>query len=143
MPLPINAMELIPHRPPLCLIDKLISYENEAGCVTARIKADHPFIHIDGKLEPTALIEIVAQAYAAIVGYRDLTEGKSVERGFLVGIRKFQIHHPAKVGDQLQIEVATIGKFSGFAVAEGQISCNNRIIANGSIKLWTAEEPTQ
>jgi 3-hydroxyacyl-[acyl-carrier-protein] dehydratase len=142
MKLPISAIELIPHRPPLCLIDKLIRYKNEAGCVTARINMDHPFINMDGILEPIALVEIIAQAYAAIVGYRDLTEGKSVERGFLVGIRKFQILHQVKIGDQLQIDVATIGKFSGFAVADGQKSCNNRIVAEGSIKLWTTEEST-
>ena len=42
----------------------------------------------------------------------------------------------AFLGDLLKINVTTISEVGGFAVAEGTVTRNDKIIASGSLTLW-------
>ncbi len=134
--LPMPAEAFIPHRPPMRLVDTLISYGDTAGVVEARPAADCILVDADGALDEAALVELLAQGYAVIKGYDDLLHMKEISEGFLVGVRKFRITGSARVGDRLLIKIRTVGSFDGFAVAEGEIERAGETIASGTIKLW-------
>ena len=134
--LPFEASKLLPHRPPMILVDQLIDYSPGQGRVTASISSNDLFVSDDGQLESVALIELVAQAYAAIKGYDDAVNRRPVQRGFLVGGRSFNIHRRARSGEQLIIDIDTAAQLDGFAVIDGVITCGDEVIAEGSVKLW-------
>ena len=135
--LPLSAEKLIPHRPPMLLVDRLTSCdESGSGVVEACLGADCVLAGPQGRLDEVALVELIAQSYATIKGYDDLLKGKPVQEGFLVGIRKLQLTGKARAGDRLTVEIRTVGSFEGFAVVEGQVLCNGAAIASGTIKLW-------
>lgn len=134
--LPFAASKLLPHRPPMILVDQLIDFSPGQGRVTASISSGDLFVCDDGQLETVALIELVAQAYATIKGYDDTLNQRPVQRGFLVGGRSFNIHRQAQSGEQLIIDINTAAELDGFSVIDGVITCGDEVIAEGSVKLW-------
>ncbi len=134
--LPMPAAAFIPHRPPMQLVDTLISYGDGAGVVEATPVADCILVDEDGALDEAAFVELLAQGYAVIKGYDDLLQGKEISEGYLVGVRKLRITGRARAGEPLLVRIRTVGSFEGFAVAEGEIERAAEIIASGTIKLW-------
>jgi predicted hotdog family 3-hydroxylacyl-ACP dehydratase len=134
--LPLEAEGLIPHRLPMRLVDRLLEIDGKNGVVEARVNNDCPLVSVEGKLEDVALIELLAQAYAVVKGYCDLLDDCPVKQGFLVGIKKVDRLKGAKAGDRLLIKIRTLAELGDFAVAEGDIWCENEMIAQGEIKVW-------
>lgn len=138
--LPMPAEALIPHRLPMRLVDSLISWKDAGGVVAANPGADCILAGADGALDEAALVELLAQGYAAVKGYDDLAHGREISEGYLVGVRKFRISGRARVGEPLLVRIRTVGSFEGFAVAEGEIERAGETIAAGSIKLWIVNQ---
>ena len=138
--LPLPAEALIPHRKPMCFIDRLIETQAQGGTAEASVAPDHILLDDGGKLDAVAMAEMIAQAYAAVKGYHDRRSTEPVKQGFLVGIRKIQFLKSVFAGDILRINVDMVGSFSGFAVIRGQVRRHQEIIAEGEIKLWIQPE---
>jgi predicted hotdog family 3-hydroxylacyl-ACP dehydratase len=138
LPLPVEA--LIPHRKPLCMIDRLIDVKDQGGTAEAEVTSDNVMVDEAGQLDPFAAAEMIAQTYAAVKGYDVRLSGRPVKQGFLVGIRKIEFLKLVFVGDLLRINVDTVGAISGFAVVKGQVTRNQEVIAEGEIKLWIQSE---
>lgn len=138
--LPLPAERLIPHRPPMRLVDTLLSFADGSGLTEACPAAECILADARGELDPAALVELIAQSYAAVKGYDDLSNDRPVKEGFLVGVRKLRITGKAFTGDRLLTTIRTVGTFEGFAVAEGEIVRAGETIATGTIKLWIVDE---
>ncbi|MDY0212895.1 MAG: hypothetical protein RBR06_07805 [Desulfuromonadaceae bacterium] len=136
MQLPVAAEALVPHRLPMRLVDTLTEVNADDGVATACIRQDNPMLAADGTLEEVALIEIMAQSYAALKGYVDCKAGRAVRRGFLTGVKDFQCHAAIKAGDQLRITIETIANLDHFAVAQGSVYCDEMLAAQAEIKIW-------
>jgi len=134
--LPIAAVTLLPHRPPMILVDQLVEFADDSGVVTASIQQDNIFVDGTGLMESAAVIELVAQAYATIKGCNDTIKKIPVRRGFLVGGRGFKIYRCPQVGDRLSIAIETAAELDEFSVISGVITCAEEVIAEGSVKLW-------
>lgn len=136
MSFPIAAERLIPHRPPMQLIEALEDFDGEAGTVSAQVGPAHPLLEEDGALAEVALLELLAQAYAAVQGYADSLSGEPVRQGFLVGVRKVRFLARPQLGDQLQVRVRASARLEGFAIVEGSVRRGEELLAEGNIKLW-------
>jgi predicted hotdog family 3-hydroxylacyl-ACP dehydratase len=135
----LDAEKLIPHRKPVCMVDRLIEFKDQAGTVEAVVSSESALIEEDGQLDQLAVTEMIAQACAAAKGYEGRLASEPMKLGFLVGINKIEFFGKAFVGDHLQISVRMVGVISGFTVVEGEVICNEKIIAAGKIKLWVPE----
>lgn len=145
MNLPMQAEKLLPHRGQMLLIDSVIKVEEESGTALADLSRQTISLDADGNLLAPFYIELVAQAYAAVCGYRLQSLGQPVPKGYLVGVQKFQINPEASVKHdckELLISVQTVGDFDGFAVVEGKVSCEDKILAEGKIKLFVPQDKT-
>jgi predicted hotdog family 3-hydroxylacyl-ACP dehydratase len=104
----IGLIELLPHRPPMLLLDRLLAGDGTFARAEARVSADHRFYEA-GKGVPTwALVEIFAQTAALIGGLKSREDGVPVPQGFLLGTRRLDCpvsHVPA--GTTLVIEART------------------------------------
>ena len=137
--LPMDAEKLIPHRKPVCMVDRLIEFKDQAGTVEAVVSSKNALIEDNGQLDQLAVTEMIAQACAAAKGYEGRLANDPMKLGFLVGIKKLQFFGKAFLGDHLQISVRTVGAIAGFTVVESKVICNQKIIAAGKIKLWVPE----
>ncbi|MFO7766666.1 MAG: hypothetical protein R6V33_09560 [Pelovirga sp.] len=134
--LPLAAEELVPHRHPMLLVDRLIAVDGKNGTIAASVGSDSPLVDAGGRLEDVALIEIMAQSYATLKGYLDRRDRRPVRQGFLVGIKKVVRHASVQAGELLQVHIRTIVEIDDFAVAEGEIRRLDEVIAQGDIKVW-------
>jgi 3-hydroxyacyl-[acyl-carrier-protein] dehydratase len=134
--LPIDAEQLVPHRRPVCMIDRLVEYRDESGVVEALIRSGNILVGEDGALDCIAYMELIAQAYAAFKGYRDMLHEEPVKKGFLVIVKHMECKREAFLGDILRINVSTISEVGGFAVAEGTVTRDHEVLASGGLTLW-------
>ena len=137
--LPLEADKLIPHRKPVCMVDRLVAFKDQTGTVETVVSLENALIEDNGQLDQMAVTEMIAQACAAAKGYEDRLSNDPMKLGYLVGIKKLQFFGKAFAGDKLQISVRTVGAIGGFTVVEGKVFCNQKIIAAGTIKLWVPE----
>ncbi len=134
--LPIAAEELVPHRLPMRLVEQLVEIDGKNGTVVTQVCPDNLLLDDSGSLEGVALIELIAQSYAALKGYLDRRDNKPVRQGFLVGIKKLEWFAAAASGDELQITIRTLAELDDFAVAAGAIQCGEKLLARGEVKVW-------
>lgn len=138
--LPLAAEKLMPHRPPMRLVDRLVEYADKAGVVEAEVATDGLLVDTAGRFDAVALAELLAQAYAVVKGYATLRDGLPVRKGFLVGIREMVFERPVRAGDRLRIVVRTVADVEEFTVADGEVWRDAERVAYGSLKLWIPEE---
>ena len=137
MEFPVDAEVLIPHRKPMRLIDRLDDSDGESGVGQARFNADCPFVsHGDGKIDRSALVELIAQTYAAARGYEDLSSGIEPSQGYLVAISKAVFHGDAYAEQDLLIKVRTKESFDGFFITGGEVFQNEKLILEASLTIW-------
>lgn len=99
--------ELVPHEPPMLLVDELVEWSETKALVRATIRAGGPFVTGE-RMPATILLEYMAQAIAVANGMADRMRGRSSsEVGLLLGTRELDLHVDAlAVGDTLELRVA-------------------------------------
>ena len=144
MELPLDAEMLIPHRKPMRLIDRLNAYDGKSGSASARFAADCPFV-IDrkGRIERLALLELIAQTYAASKGYEDLVDDIDVSQGYLVGISNAVCYSDAYAGQDLLIKVESEEAFDKFHLAAGEVWHDDTLLMKAKMKIWINSENTR
>lgn len=127
--------EIIPHRYPFLLVDKVIEIETAKRVVGIKnVTINEPFFagHFpDYPVMPGVLIlEALAQVGAIAVLGMDENKGKI---GFLAGVDKCRFKRQVKPGDQLRLEVeilrmkGPIGKGKAIATVDGEVACQAEI----------------
>jgi 3-hydroxyacyl-[acyl-carrier-protein] dehydratase len=123
-----QIQEIIPHRPPFLLIDRIL--EVEAGVRAVGIKnvtMNEPFFtgHFPGYpvMPGVLIVEALAQVGSVAMLMKEENRGKL---GFFAGIDGFRFRDQVKPGDTLRLEVeitrlkGTIGKGQAVATVDGR-----------------------
>jgi 3-hydroxyacyl-[acyl-carrier-protein] dehydratase len=133
-PLPWEAatiMEIIPHRPPFLLIDRVVAIDPGERLVAIKnVTADEPHFmgHFPDRPIMPGVLQIEALAQAGCVAVLSFPEN----RGKLVlfgGIDECRFRRVVVPGDQLRLEITIekLGRFSGraraVATVEGEVAC--------------------
>lgn len=144
MELPLDAEMLIPHRKPMRLIDRLNASDGKSGSASVRFAADCPFV-IDhkGMIERLALLELIAQTYAASKGYEDLVDGIDISQGYLVGISNAVCYSDAYARQDLLIKVESEEAFDQFHLATGEVWHDGTLLMKATLKIWISSENTR
>jgi radical SAM protein with 4Fe4S-binding SPASM domain len=134
--LPTDASRLVPHKPPMLIIDKVLEVA-ERKCVSeVNITEETVFIGEDGKLDEASYPEIISQAIAADKGFRNLGNPHYQAEGFLLGIKNLEVLGEAWVGDRLRVSVFKAAQFGDFGIIHGEVFKGEEIIARGEVKIW-------
>jgi len=134
--LPVYAERVVPHKPPMLMIDRLVEVLERASVSEMTIRSDMPFVSPEGDLDDAAYPEIISQAIAAQEGFRKIGSRNPELEGFLLGVKKMEIFASAKVGDTLRISVCKMAKFGDFGIILGEVSRGDELLAKGEIKVW-------
>ena len=127
--------EIIPHRYPFLLVDKIIEIEEGKRAVGIKnVTANEEFFNghfPDYPVMPGVLIiEALAQVGAVALLKKEENKGKI---GFLAGIDNCRIKRQVRPGDQLRLEVeltrlrSSFGKGKAIATVDGEIACEVEI----------------
>ena len=125
-----ELMQLLPHRYPMLLVDRLVDIKPGEGAVGIKnVSYGDGFFqgHFPQKpvMPGVLIIEAMAQAAAAYTSYTENldVEGKLV---LFMGVDKARFRRPVVPGDQLRIEVRTVQRrapvwrFAGEAYVDGK-----------------------
>ena len=128
--------EIIPHRYPFLLVDRIIDVEEGKRAVGIKnVSANEPFFsgHFpEYPVMPGVLIvEALAQVGAVSVLMKEENKGKTP---FFAGIDHCRFKKQVTPGDQLRLEVemtrvrGSIGKGKGVATVNGEVVCEAELI---------------
>lgn len=135
--LDINQIkEIIPHRYPFLLVDRILEVEEGKRAVGLKnVSANEPFFNghfPDYPVMPGVLIvEALAQVGAVAMLMKEENKGRLA---FFGGIDNCRFKKQVKPGDQLRLEVeitrarGTIGKGKAVATVDGEIACETEIM---------------
>jgi len=100
--------QLLPHRPPMILLDEVVAWDGVSLVAAVTIRADTLFLEPDGV--PAHIgIEYMAQTCGAFAGAQALAAGQPVRIGFLLGTRRYTAHRPwYRIGERLTITASLV-----------------------------------
>ncbi len=134
--LPCQAEQLLPHRPPMMLIDSLLQRDKDKAVASAVLAPDNIFLSKERGLLNEYFIELVAQTMAAANGYDALLDNGPVKDGFLVGIETFFLHEEPKEKDLFRVVAVKEMEFGQMQVIAGSVFADSTCIATVKLKLW-------
>jgi len=141
-----DVITLIPHRPPMLLVDKILCVEQTTGEVSAQVDKNHLFLREDGTLAPETYCELIAQGFGACEATRRLQKGLSLEGGgYLANLRDMQVLASAKLADQLTIRTEKIDECFSTYIVRGEILRQGIKLAQATVYIfmWQGKEPPQ
>ena len=136
---PVPAVELVTHRPPMLLVNCLMSRDEKQGIVEATVPESGPMITGRGIL-PEYLVEILAQSMAVIDGYDSVQAGRQPTGGFLVGLNRFAWSDFPLPGQCLYVTLAKSFEFGPMIIMNGSVMAEDTLMAGGELKVWIPEQ---
>jgi len=133
---PVPIEQLLPQRPPMLLLDRLLSCTPTEGVAEALVAPGNLFSLPDDSIHAAALFELMAQAYAAVQGFQNTLAGKPVSIGYLDGITRAAVQGVARVGDRLVVTVRQTALVPPFVRAEARIERDGVTLAEGELTLF-------
>ncbi|MCZ6509824.1 MAG: 3-hydroxyacyl-ACP dehydratase FabZ [Alphaproteobacteria bacterium] len=127
----LEVMELIPHRPPFLMIDRVEDMVRNVSAVGVKnVTIDEPFFagHFPSRpvFPGVLIIEAMAQT-AGVLVIESLGEGERGKLVYFMSIDSARFRKPVVPGDQLRLEVRVqrhrgpVWKFAGEAKVDGKI----------------------
>ena len=118
--------DLLPHEPPLILVDRIISLDKKGAVAVADIKPSWPLFH-NGQVPVIILIEALAQVAGIWAGWKRISDDKTPPVGYLVGIKKASFHADfINKGASLEISTKVYVQRNNFIVMD----CMGRLSGN-------------
>lgn len=134
--------ELIVHRPPMRMIDEIISISDTEAVAAVAVGSRNIFVDSSHGLPAYCGIEMMAQTIAAIDGLRNLNKHLQPRIGFLLGSRKYtpKVAYFA-VDTQLLIHVKMVFSDGQMFSFEGAIEVLGDEIAHATLNVFSPHNP--
>lgn len=128
--------EIIKHRYPFLLVDKILELEEGKRAVGIKnVTANEHFFNGHFPHYPVMPGVLIVEALAQVSAVVMLTkEGNQGRLGLLAGIDHCRFKRQVKPGDQLRLEIditrlkGPIGKAKGIATVDGELACEVEIL---------------
>ncbi len=128
--------EILPHRYPFLLVDRVISFEEDKNIVALKnVTANEEFFngHFPEKpvMPGVLIVEALAQTGAILVLMKPENKGKIT---FFAGIDNLRFKKQVVPGDQLKLEIEVVrlkssaGKCKAMATVDGDVVCQGEIM---------------
>ena len=135
---------LIPHRPPMRLVEGVATIDDSSIECVSTVRASWPTAH-DGRVGTSMLIELIAQTAAVLQGWKE-RHGKNVGKGgLLVGIQGATFAAPAiPVGTQLVCAVRISHGVQSYLAFDGEVQDDKGAVwLTGSIQAFRPDNPAE
>lgn len=131
-----EMMNILIHRYPFLLVDKVIDYEKEKYVVACKnVSVNEPWAkgHFPGDpIYPGALI-VESSAQAGAFLFYDRGKDDKSKKGLLAGVENFKFVKVVKPGDQLIIKVELVSKFGNLVKVKVKATVEDERVAEGGL----------
>lgn len=129
-----DILTLLPQRPPMVMVDRLLHCDPVLTETELTICPDNIMVE-DGHLAEIGLLENVAQTCAARMGYINMNSGKEVRVGVIGALRDMEIHALPEVGSTITTRIEVSEEVFGMTLAQAESRCGDTLLCNGTIKI--------
>jgi 3-hydroxyacyl-[acyl-carrier-protein] dehydratase len=139
-----QIMEILPHRYPFLMVDKVLEIEPGKRVVAIKnVTMNEPFFqgHFPGHpvMPGVLIIEAMAQV-AAIMAYLATTDGDKDKVSYFMAIDNARFRKPVKPGDTLRIEIETIFHKRGIWSVAGKTYVGDTLVTEAELKATLADK---
>ncbi len=135
-----NILKLIPQRPPIVMIDKLIAAEEGKTITGLTVQPDNIFV-MDGLFREPGIIENIAQSAAAGVGWICRNSQEEVPVGFIGAIKNLVIHFMPEVFSELTTEICVEHQVMDATIIRGCVFWQAQLVAECEMKIFLVRQP--
>ncbi len=138
-----QVMELLPHRYPFLLIDRVIEVEQgQRLSALKNVSMNEPFFqgHFPGQpvMPGVLILEAMAQA-TGLLAFSDMGDGHESKLYMLVGIDKSRFRGQVVPGDQLRLNIALKRSMRGIGIFECEALVDGEVVAEAEM-MCSAQE---
>lgn len=130
----IDILTLIPQRPPMIMVDKLVHYDPVTTRSLFTVGPSTTFVE-DGSLLPAGIIENIAQTCAARIGYINRLSNQEVKIGVIGSVENLKVSALPGVGDTLATEINVDATVFNVTIVSATVSCGDKEMARCSMKI--------
>lgn len=133
----VDIQNIIPHRYPFLLVDKILEVEPGKSAVGIKnVTANEPFFqgHFPGNPVMPGVLIVEALAQTACVAGLLLAENKN-KLGMFTGIDKIKFRKPVVPGDTLKLEAEFLIFKMGMGKAKVKAFVDGKVAAQGEIRF--------
>jgi predicted hotdog family 3-hydroxylacyl-ACP dehydratase len=134
--------DLIAHRPPLRLLDSIVEISERTVLAETRVRADNPFFQPGYGLPGYVGLEMMAQAIAAIDGFKCYKHGQKAKIGFLLGSRRYLCREEKlDEGETLRISAEMVFADHAMLAFDCRIDRRGSELATANLKVFAPSDP--
>ena len=132
--------ELLPHRPPMLLLDEVVAFDGETVTCAVVIRPDALFVE-HGRVPAWVALEYCAQCVAAFAGLRARAHGAAPALGLLVAARDLTLETDAFAsGDALLVDARLVFGELRVGRFECQVRRAGAVVAKASLSVYQPED---
>ena len=133
--------ELVPHRPPMLLLDRVLSYDGETVICETVLAPGSLFVD-GGEVPAVVAIEYMAQTIAAGAGLLARDKGEGARMGFLLGCRDLTIAVDSfQVGDWLTIDARRTWGGDELVSFACKVQRGSEVLVEGALTVYQGPLP--
>jgi predicted hotdog family 3-hydroxylacyl-ACP dehydratase len=128
--------ELLPHRPPMILIDEIVSYDDASVVAAVTVREASLFGEAAGVPAYVGL-EYMAQTCGAHVGALARDRGEPPRVGFLLGTRQYHAHVAwFRLGERLIVSAKVIYHDDQMGAFDCRIDVEGQLVAAAQLNVY-------
>lgn len=137
-----KILEIIPHRYPMLLVDKILEYKEDRIVGIKNCTINEPFFqgHFPG--HPVMPGVLIVESMAQIGGFLLLKKVKNRENKvvYFLKIDKVKFRNPVRPGDTIRSELKMTQYKHGICVMQGKAYVDNTLVAEGEFTAKVVEK---
>jgi 3-hydroxyacyl-[acyl-carrier-protein] dehydratase len=132
-----EIQEILPHRYPFLLIDRILEIEpGKKGVGLKNLTGDEWFFQDHSFYPPNLLLESLAQVGGIVLGAKARAENPKIEvQGLFAGVSEFQFQRYPVMGEQIRLKVEVIQSLSSIYKFSAEAFIGDEKIAGGQLLL--------
>lgn len=140
----MDLLALLPHRPPMRLLDEVVDLQPGRAAVARRVTRESDFYfqgHFPGDpiVPAIILVEMLAQTGGLAAGAPRSSESPIPVALRVAALGPFKFPAAARAGDVLEARARVVGQIGGLYKIEGDVSAAGRTVATGAVTLARME----
>lgn len=130
-----SLLELIPQRPPVVMIDRFLGIKEGVSRAGLTVREENIFC-AGGVLQEYGVIEHIAQAAAARIGYIYCSRGEKIPVGFIGSVDKMTLYVLPEAGSEIETEIRVEQEVGEITLISARVTDGSRIVAEGRMKIF-------